>query len=40
DSLWLLAQRYGTTTGAIKSLNGLTSNTIYPGQKLQIPQTT
>ncbi|MDR0372402.1 MAG: LysM peptidoglycan-binding domain-containing protein [Nitrososphaerota archaeon] len=39
DTLWLLAQRYGTTVNAIKTLNGLTSNIIYPGQKLQIPQT-
>ncbi len=37
DSLSVLARRNGTTVGAIKSANGLTSNTIYVGQKLLIP---
>ncbi|MCH5249216.1 MAG: LysM peptidoglycan-binding domain-containing protein [Lachnospiraceae bacterium] len=37
DTLWILAQRYGTTVDAIKSLNGLTSNLIYIGQVLLIP---
>lgn len=37
DSLWLLANRYGTTVAAIKQANGLKSDTIYVGQKLTIP---
>lgn len=39
DTLWLLAQRYGTTVDAIKSLNGLTSNMLNIGQVLKIPAT-
>jgi len=37
DTLWGLAIRFGTTVGAIKSRNGLTSNVIYKNQKLYIP---
>lgn len=37
DSLWLIAQRFGTTVDAIKSLNGLTGNLINIGQVLKIP---
>lgn len=37
DSLWLIAQKYGTTVAAIKSLNGLKSDSLRPGQHLQIP---
>ena len=37
DTLWLLAQRYGTTVGAIKSLSGLTSDILNIGQVLKIP---
>ncbi len=37
DSLWLIAQRFGTTVDAIKQLNGLTSNLINVGQVLKIP---
>lgn len=37
DTLWLLAQRYGTTVDAIKNLNGLTSNMLNIGQALKIP---
>ena len=37
DSLWLIAQRYGTTVEAIKSLNGLTSDLINVGQVLKLP---
>lgn len=37
DTLWLLAQRYGTTVDEIMSLNGLTSSNINIGQVLRIP---
>ncbi|MCM1253308.1 MAG: LysM peptidoglycan-binding domain-containing protein [Clostridium sp.] len=37
DTLWLLAQRYGTTVDAIKSLNGLSGNLLNIGQVLLIP---
>ena len=40
DTLWLLAQRYGTTVDAIKNLNGLTSNMLNIGQVLKIPAAT
>lgn len=36
DSLWGISQKYGVTDSAIKKLNSLTSNTIYPGQILKI----
>lgn len=37
DSLWLIAQRYGTTVDAIKRLNGLTGDMLSIGQVLKIP---
>ena len=37
DTLWLLANRYGTTVDAIKQLNGLTSDNLSVGQVLRIP---
>ncbi len=37
DTLWLLAQRFGTTVDAIKRLNGLTSDNLSIGQVLRIP---
>ncbi|AEF94115.1 cell wall hydrolase SleB [Desulfotomaculum nigrificans CO-1-SRB] len=37
DSLFLISQRYGTTVEAIKSVNQLKGDLIYPGQKLTIP---
>lgn len=37
DSLWMLAQRYGTTVAAITSLNGLTNDVLNIGQILRIP---
>lgn len=37
DSLWLLAQRFGTTVDAIKRLNGLNSDLLSIGQVLRIP---
>ncbi|MDI3548677.1 MAG: hypothetical protein PWR10_2329 [Halanaerobiales bacterium] len=37
DSLWKISRRYGTTVALIKSLNNLTGDLIYPGQKLKIP---
>ena len=37
DTLWQLAQRFGTTVDAIKSLNGLRSDVLNIGQVLKIP---
>jgi FOG: LysM repeat len=37
DSLWLIAQKFGTTVDAIMSLNGLTSTNLTIGQVLKIP---
>jgi len=37
DTLYSIARRYNTTVSAIRSLNGLTSNFIFVGQRLQIP---
>ena len=37
DTLWLLANRFGTTVDAIKKLNGLTSDALRVGQVLRIP---
>ncbi len=37
DTLWLIANRYGTTVDAIKSLNGLIGNNLSIGQVLRIP---
>ena len=37
DSLWLIAQRFGTTVDAIKRANNLSSNLINVGQVLKIP---
>ncbi len=37
DTLWLLAQRFGTTVEAIRRLNGLTSDALRIGQVLLIP---
>lgn len=36
DTLYKIANNYGTTVNAIKSTNGLKSDTIYPGQVLLI----
>lgn len=39
DSLWSIAQKYGTTVSNLKSLNNLTSNTLQIGQKLLVQST-
>lgn len=36
DTLWLLAQRYGTTVREIQANNGLNGDELYPGMKLVI----
>lgn len=37
DTLFSIAQRFGTTVEELKRLNGLTDNTIYVGQRLKVP---
>ncbi len=37
DSLWSIAQRFGTTVDELKRLNNLTSNTLQVGQVLRLP---
>lgn len=36
DTLWGIANKYGLTVAKVKSLNGLKSNLIIPGQKLNL----
>lgn len=35
DTLWNIAQDYGTTVASLKDINGLSGNMIYPGQTFQ-----
>jgi LysM repeat protein len=37
DTLWLIANRYGTAVAALKTANRLSGTVIYPGQTLVIP---
>ena len=37
DSLWEVSKKFGISVAEIKKQNRLSSNTIHPGQKLQIP---
>jgi len=37
DSLWLIAQRYGTSVAALKRVNGLRTEALKPGQVLRLP---
>lgn len=39
DSLFSIAQRFGTTISALQSTNNLTTDVIFPGQVLLIPST-
>ncbi len=36
ENLWIIASRYNTSVSHLMSINGLTSATIYPGQKLNL----
>lgn len=38
DSLWLIANKYGTTVDELKNVNNLKSNTLSIGQTLTIPE--
>ena len=40
ETLFAISRRYNTTVDAIKANNGLTSNTVYPGQELAVMTTT
>ncbi|GAB6178776.1 LysM peptidoglycan-binding domain-containing protein [Desulfotomaculum defluvii] len=40
DTLYLIAQHYGTQVDKLKSTNQLKSDMLYPGQKLQVPDQT
>jgi hypothetical protein len=37
ETLWSIANRYGTTPARIREANGLTSSVIHPGQTLKVP---
>jgi nucleoid-associated protein YgaU len=37
ETLWEIAERYGTTPARIRAANGLRSDVIHPGQTLEIP---
>jgi LysM repeat protein len=38
ETLWAIAREYGTTPARIRDANGLSSDDIRPGQKLEIPR--
>jgi nucleoid-associated protein YgaU len=38
ETLWDIAERYGTTPARIRAANGLRSTVIHPGQTLEIPK--
>jgi len=40
DSLYFIANKFGTSAATLKSTNGLKSDTIYPGQVLNVPDGT
>ncbi|MGQ9498251.1 MAG: C40 family peptidase [Desulfotomaculales bacterium] len=39
DTLWGISRRYGTTVAALKAVNGLKGDLIFPGQVLRLPGT-
>lgn len=40
DTLWKIASKYGVAVGQLKTINNRTSDLLYPGQKLTIPNST
>lgn len=37
DTLWGIARRFGTTVEALRQVNGITGDLIFPGQRLVVP---
>ena len=40
DSLWSIANRFGTTVAVLKELNNLNTNELSVGQVLKLPEST
>lgn len=38
DTLWGIAQRYGTTVGALRQANGIAGSRLTPGTKVRLPE--
>ncbi|MFZ5642731.1 MAG: LysM peptidoglycan-binding domain-containing protein [Bacillota bacterium] len=38
ESLWKIASHYGISTGSLKAANNIKGDSIYPGQKLYVPE--
>jgi LysM repeat protein len=37
ESLWIIADRHGTTVEELRRANGISRSRIYPGQTLNVP---